>query len=299
MVFRSNGVRVAKLTGHSAAVTQIGWAGENRLVTVAQDGSGRVWQLDSDVPLGGRQIGLFVGHTIDLKRERIGSEVSCLDVSPDGLRAVSGDASGNVLLWDVGSCKLIRALRKVPHLAEEDDMANVVRFFPDGSKVAVGTDGGQMEVLDTQTGKLVAGKAFFGMPGMVPPKAMVNEHFPTISSLDVSPDGRFVAYRITPSGPTREHVRIRVLDVATSKIIGELSETQVVVDGIKMGEPHELRPDETIRLGLGSPFFVEGGHRILLPLGYAKVALWDPQLPAEQTGKGAAKREPLPRLRNE
>lgn len=272
MVFHRDGRRAAKLVGHLDSVRQIRWVDDNRLVSAAADGFVCVWQLDPKEANGGRQINEFSGHVNEVNDERIGSELVCADISSDGRLAVSGDASGNVLVWEVDSCKLVREVRKVPHLAEDDDPVHVVRFFPDGRRVVFGSHGGQVEVYDVATGELVAASPFLGMPGVIPPQEVVRGMVPEVNKLDVSPDGRLVAFVVNKWMDVRKFSVVKVLDVTTGKVLRELSEEAIEVDGLR------VEPGPESKLGIMGVFFVRNGKHLLLPLGYRKVAVWDPQL---------------------
>lgn len=287
-VFRTDGTPVAKLVGPEDRVIRIAWADDARLVSVGEDGMARVWRLDDRAPGGGTEVAAFDGHLIRRGRHWLACDVGCVAVSPDGRTAATGDAVGNVLLWDAGTGKLVHRLRKVIHdevIHDEvnDDEVNDVRFFPDGSKVAICTAAGQVEVYDAATGLLVCGSSFLGTPGVLPPRALVSKSHPAALGLDVSRSGRFVAYDVHSLVGVRDYNLVRVLDVRTGKIVGELSDAGLEVDGIKFNEFFE-RPAgeqyrERARLGFGSPHFIENDGGILIPTGHKRVAVWHPSLP--------------------
>ncbi len=105
----------------------------------------------------------FVGHS-----ERL----SCLSISPDGRRLLTGADDKSVILWDTRTGEAIRTIRNHGRPVED------IEFRPDGREfVTVGRDN-TVRITDSETGE---------------DRGMLGVHFNDVTSVAWTPDGRFVA----------------------------------------------------------------------------------------------------------
>jgi len=125
------------LTGHTAAVLDIGFSADSRrLVSGSEDGTVRVWELtfstvepsliaessDAAERLEVRPIGLLRGHS--------GAVQSCAFLSPDGDRIVSGSVDGELRYWSLSGYREYLAIR-----SEDMPLMQYGCFSPDGQQV--------------------------------------------------------------------------------------------------------------------------------------------------------------------
>jgi WD40 repeat protein len=77
------------------------------------------------------------------------SEITCLDVSPDGSRVVSGSDDGTVRLWSFSAGEELFCW------TEHEMGAGAVRFTPDGQRVVTGDRMGTLRLWDGVSGRLL------------------------------------------------------------------------------------------------------------------------------------------------
>jgi WD40 repeat protein len=126
-----------KYEGHTDDVEDVIYLPDGqRLITSSDDGSLRVWDLQS-----GKQIG---------NEWRDGeSLVNTIGLSPDGKKVVSGSGDGEVRLWDVDTGKVIaKWMRYTSYVVS-------VCWSGDGERVVSGSNDGTARVWDVESGKTV------------------------------------------------------------------------------------------------------------------------------------------------
>jgi len=112
-------------------------------------------------------------NTGDLVKEyRQSTGVAYMDLSADGLFAVTGSYDAKVRLIQLSDGKLIR------EFAGHDGTAWCVAFSPDGKKIASGGNDGLVNIWDTESGKLLQ---------------QLKGHKRIVWSVKFSPDGQTVA----------------------------------------------------------------------------------------------------------
>ncbi|MGK0188154.1 MAG: WD40 repeat protein [Verrucomicrobiales bacterium] len=131
---------------------------ESQIATTADDGSIRIWDLDS-----GNQLKLLQGHS---------SSVTSIDISLDGKLLASGGRDRTVLLWDLESGN-----RLATYSAHANAVSSV-RFHPEGRILASGDQSGMLRFWDLRSGLLSNSMS-----------ACANE----ISAIDFSPNGHKLA----------------------------------------------------------------------------------------------------------
>ena len=119
-----------------------------------------------------------------------------IDFSPDGKLLASASLSGTVTLWNVAAQSKYRDLPGA-------NPVYAVRFSPDGKLVAVGDSSGAVFLWNASSGKRV-GRPLTGQSGGV-------------ASIDFDPNGGTL---VTTSS---HDAKLRLWDVATRKLIGELA----------------------------------------------------------------------------
>ncbi|GAA4381576.1 hypothetical protein GCM10023088_46210 [Actinomadura verrucosospora] len=119
-------------------------------------------RLRSTPDLGGSAPALDAWHRLALVSARVGvraswhlgtlaahtGPVTCLDVTPDGERAVSAGADGAVRVWDV-------AARRLVHRLVEESPGVRARLTPDGRRCVTASTGDELNVWDLSAGRLV------------------------------------------------------------------------------------------------------------------------------------------------
>jgi WD40 repeat protein len=133
-----------------------------------------LWDLDT-----GKEVRRFAGHR---------DGITCLAISPDGRRAVSGSTDGTVRIWDIDAGAEIRCIDAHPRF-----WVNVLSFLPDGRRVLSGGTDYHLRLWDLEGGAEI--RRFDGP--RVP-----------IDGLAIAPDGRHAL----SSGLLDSHLRLWNLD---------------------------------------------------------------------------------------
>jgi WD40 repeat protein len=123
--------------GHTESVSGvIHLPGGQRIITCSDDGSLRVWNLES-----GKQMGE------DWKDGE--SAVRSIALSPDGKKVVSGSDDGAVSLWDIDTCKVItKWMGHTRHVTS-------VCWSRDGRRVLSGSGDGTARQWDVESGETI------------------------------------------------------------------------------------------------------------------------------------------------
>jgi WD40 repeat protein len=152
------------LFGHSAPVLAVDWSPDaGRIATGSGDGTAKVWQLDEAGP---RE--LFTLSSQDLR-----PSVGGVAFSPDGTMLLTGQfVDAAIKVWDIGIAGDAEWMN-MPALGEGG-----LAFAADGSSVIASSGDGTVTVWPT-TGE--------GGP------LVTNHHDGPVVSIDISPDGRWVA----------------------------------------------------------------------------------------------------------
>ena len=173
-----------KMGGHTDWVQNIiHLPGRKYIITCSQDGSLRLWDLESGTQIGndwrdeGSKAGVLTialspngkivasgnsdrtvrlwdvetGRVIARWSEHTGSVLSVC-WSPDGRRTVSGSRDGTARVWDVESGKTVLGPIMTGHRT-----VYVVAYSPDGTKIATGGDKeNSVKIWDSMSGELLA-----------------------------------------------------------------------------------------------------------------------------------------------
>lgn len=124
-----------RLIGHEAAVNDALFAGEDRIVSVSDDGSLAIWDRAK-----GEILARF---------ENAGDKVLDADVTADGAYAASASWDKTARLYDV------RGLREIAVLEGHRGNVNAVAFSPDGSRLFTGSYDGTIRMWEVPTGRFV------------------------------------------------------------------------------------------------------------------------------------------------
>lgn len=139
--------------------------GGQRVITGSNDGSIRVWDLESGAEIGDRW--QVEGYPISVKS---------IALSPNGIALASGYENGTVTLWDIGTGKVI-----VKWNGHTDKVRSMC-WSPDGERVVSGSDDGTARVWNGQSGEPVVGL-----------NPMINLEYRSVRAVAYSPDGTKIA----------------------------------------------------------------------------------------------------------
>jgi WD40 repeat protein len=154
------GTRGPILRGHDAAVRMVAFTPDGRrLVSVDEAGIGRIWEARTGDP---GPVARMVGAK---------TPVQVLDLGPDG-RTLAANGGTRVRFWD---SETGAPGREFP----DADTVFSIRFHPDGRRLAVGNDRGQIRLWD------------IGAPGSTP--RVEARHTGRIDGMSYAPDGRELA----------------------------------------------------------------------------------------------------------
>lgn len=189
--------------GHTARVGSIAFVPSgDRLVSVSNDGTLRVWDVATGKPLrlyriekcrgeaalspDGRAVAASADRTVvllDLKDGKAGQAgvrefeqvdsgfVGGLRFSPDGRRLASANHDFSAVLWDVETGRLVQRLQG------HQDQVRGVAFHPSGSRVVTGSYDRTVRIWDLPSGK---------------PVRVLKGHGKPVLAVAVSPDGTTV-----------------------------------------------------------------------------------------------------------
>ena len=129
-------------------------------------------------PVDGAMLDAVVGSSRMLRVIDQGSTVTCVALSPDGTRIVSGSDDNTLRLWDANSGQPIGA-----PLAGHKDSVWSVAFSPDGMRIVSGSGDHTLRLWDARSGQPIG--------------APLVGHKSSVSSVAFSPDGmRIVSGKI-------------------------------------------------------------------------------------------------------
>ena len=122
-----------RLSGHTGAVLAVSVDAEaDRVITLSEDGTARVWWAESREP-----------QVIGRHSERVES----VGFSPDGSRVVTASDDQTAVIWTLdGSADPVR-------LDQHDDWVRAAAFSPDGKKVVTASEDGTWILHDLATGE--------------------------------------------------------------------------------------------------------------------------------------------------
>ncbi|AXS40141.1 WD40 repeat domain-containing protein [Breoghania sp. L-A4] len=124
-----------RLIGHDAAVNDAAFAGDNRAVSVSDDGSFAIWDL--------------ARGEIAKRFEGTGDKVLDVAVSPDGRYAATASWDRKARLYDLD------AAREIAVLQGHRGNVNTVGFSPDGRNLFTGSYDGTIRMWDAPSGRFV------------------------------------------------------------------------------------------------------------------------------------------------
>jgi len=133
------------------------------------------------------------------------SAVTCVAISPDGRRVVSGSRDKTLKVWDVATGKCLATLK-----GHSNSVCSVA-ISPDGRRVASGSYDETVKVWDVATGECVA---------------TLTGHWKQVLCVAVFPDGR----RVVSCDANYMSVVVKVWDVATGKCLMTLKGHSNLVD---------------------------------------------------------------------
>jgi len=198
---------LGQFTGHSDLIYAVDYD-PNRGIVVTGDSGGTViaWELNT-----GREVSRYVGSS---------NRILALDISPDGSSLVT-------VLWNTGAIWDMAFVQEPrPIIVGQFDYVNFPRFAPDGESIYVGGLG-------------VYSRWRLGENGSSPMIAYEQR----IRTLDVSPDGRFLAISIEES--RESDFSLYLIDADTGETIREFEGLETAANFI------DFSPDGS-RIATGS-----------------------------------------------
>ena len=127
------------MRGHAELVTGIAHLpGGRRMITCSDDGSLRLWNLESGVQIGN-----------DWRDG--GKGLWSIALSPNGKSVASGDRDGKVRLWDIETKKVVATW------TGHADTVMSLCWSVDGERVVSGSNDGTIRVWDVESGDTVLG----------------------------------------------------------------------------------------------------------------------------------------------
>jgi len=205
---------LATLAGHLDAVTCCVFFPEgNRLVSGSEDGTLRIWLVDT-----GLEAAKLINST------KAGEGILCCAVSPDGRLIASGSADHTLAIWDAETGALLRRLSG--HRSWVKDCC----FFPDGIRIVSASSDGTLRVWDVGTGSKTA---------------KLEGHEEEVHGCAVSPDGSLIASASIDQ-------TLRLWDAVTGRevrtITGHSDEVTACVFSPDGGRILTASEDKTLRL---------------------------------------------------
>lgn len=154
----ATGKELDTISGHTAGVSSVAYQSKAAVISGSADKSVLIQSIQPVWSLVA-QLGADAKDSTKVGASPISSRALCLDFSPDGkILAVGGgdpSRSGQVLLWDVATGKVIREIKN-PH----SDTVLGLRFSPTGKSLLSGAADKFVKIFDATTGKFV--KSFEG-----------------------------------------------------------------------------------------------------------------------------------------
>jgi WD40 repeat protein len=152
-----SGQLTRRLVGHTDSVTGGGWLSNSSIFSASNDRNMIIWNLSNGSP-----VQIMTAH---------GSLPTALAISPDFRRAISGDAFGNLILWDVVADTLTH------RMATTDIPIQVVAHHPALNQAVAATSTGDLIFWDLGTREALA--------------TIAEAHDGTIYHIEYTPDGSF------------------------------------------------------------------------------------------------------------
>lgn len=140
-----------------------------------------------------------------------------LAFSPDGKRLASGNAAGNVTLWNLDTGAVEHTLR-----VSRDRVVEQLAFSPNGKVLAAGTNSGEVQLWNVNTGQLERTlKGIYSLNAICfSPDGMLLAAGCGVNVAAYTPDIRKLKIGVLKSGeggPTREIGELRVWDLGSGK----------------------------------------------------------------------------------
>ncbi|KAF2078283.1 hypothetical protein CYY_000375 [Polysphondylium violaceum] len=134
-----NGSISYSLAGHSDAVSCLKLH-KNMLVSGSWDSSVKVWRVERSPNSG--------AITVDLRPMadfvESESEITCLDISPDGMTCVAGSKDGHIYFYDLVSLQMIRKSSLYYH------KLTCIKYTPDGSRIVTSCVDGSLKLIGNE-----------------------------------------------------------------------------------------------------------------------------------------------------
>ncbi len=170
--------------GHQDIVNMVKYSPTGDYVfTAGEDGVIKMWDTKNGV-----DVRTYTGHD---------SGVKCIAISSDGLKMISGDAAGKIMIWSINGDP-----QPVNEINAHDDAVNVIKYLPDQSGYLSGSSDKLIKHWSSIDHTHI--KTIDGMSGQV-------------KSIGISPDGK----RLVMGAQRSNDVELLLIDIEQGMILGD------------------------------------------------------------------------------